>query len=341
MEHKSVDTALLQQYFEGECNKEQLKTIRQYLEDPSYSASLEEFMQHHWQENSGADAGTLPLQARYRQFRDIVSEQGISNNQKKPAAKTRSLRAPWRFAAAAMLIGLLIAAGISLWYATDLNKAQNSTTWVDMKNEAGKRTSFMLPDSSLVFLNAASHLRYNTAYGKTNRDLLLEGEAYFVVAPGGEHPFAVKTGSITTIDISTEFNIRHFGSQADIEVTVAKGSVKVVNDSRDLAVLHHREQLKFDLRLHQFSTALLANDLEEVGGWRNGILAFRKSSLRDVAAELERYYGVHIVFDRPEVSAMLLTTTLHNATLEEAMDIISFTTGLKITFESAARLRIW
>ncbi|QEH42667.1 FecR family protein [Chitinophaga sp. XS-30] len=340
MQHKSVDTALLRQYFEGKCNREQLKTIRQYLEDPAYSASLEEFMQQHWQEDSGANADPLPLQARYRQFRDIVSELDITNNQK-PAAKTRSLRAPWRFAAAAILIGLLIAAGISLWYAPDLHKTQNNTAWVDMKNEAGKRTSFMLPDSSLVFLNAASHLRYNTEYGKTNRELLLEGEAYFVVAPGGEHPFAVKTGSLTTIDISTEFNIRHFGNQADIEVTVAKGSVKVMNDSRDLAVLHHREQLKFDSQRHQFSTALLANDLEEVGGWRNGILAFRKSSLRDVAAELERYYGVQIIFDRPEVSAMLLTTTLHNATLEEAMDIISFTTGLKITLESAARLRIW
>lgn len=328
MQQQLIDGALLRRYTDGDCTKEELHVVRQYLQDPAYQESLYEWLQQDWQQ---VVAGAFPPEPKttgsYQQFIALV--QPVT-----PVVKQLRLRW-WKAAAAALFIGIMSWSG---WQWQQSEKQRQRATlenqWICLRNDPGKRTSLVLPDSSQVYLNAASNLRYNKNYGITNRDITLEGEAFFIVKHGGQHPFSVHTGNLTTIDIGTAFNIRYRSTDSVIKIAVAEGAVDVMDSGqskvRTLASLTQMQLLNFSKNTRQAIVQTLP-DTELIGGWRQGILVFRKQQLRDVAAELEKYYGIHIRIARSETANMLITTTIRNATVAEALDIIAMTTSANIT----------
>ena len=85
----------------------------------------------------------------------------------------------------------------------------------------------MLPDGSRVWLNAESSLSYPGSFGgRERREVTLQGEAYFEVAPDSLHPFVVETAALQTQVLGTSFNVRAY-SPEDTRVTLLRGSVKV------------------------------------------------------------------------------------------------------------------
>lgn len=326
MQEKQIDRALLQLYIEGECNKEQLMIVRRYLTEPEYQNDLEAFLQADWQQTTAEQAEQEnDLREKYRQFLTAAQPAAVVPF---PKGKTHlfSLRNLWRAAAAILVVTI----GVTFIWRNANNKTPE-IQWLSLYNEVGERSVFFMPDSSKVWLGAASSLEYNTGYGVSNRDLRLKGEAYFIVNHRGKHPFAVRTGGITTVDIGTEFNIR-FLENTPIEIGVAKGLVKVVNSAGEIpatiTTLGGGEQLRFDT----VSGIAAINTLpeEEIGAWRQGLLVFRRQSLGNVAAELERYYGLSIRFANPAAARILITTTLRNANAAEALEIMSLTAGVKM-----------
>ena len=84
---------------------------------------------------------------------------------------------------------------------------------------------FLLPDSTKVYLNKNSKLSYTGNYGKKDRKLVLEGEAYFEVRPS-QKPFLVACGKTIIHDISTSFNVKGFKTDSLVEVNVISGAVE-------------------------------------------------------------------------------------------------------------------
>lgn len=327
MQDKQIDRALLQLYIEGECNREQLTIVRRYLTDPGYQQSLEAFLQTDWQQTTGeqAEEGN-DIREKYQQFLAAAQPGAVAPE---PTGRVRLLpvRSLWRAVAAIVIVAI----GVTFIWRNASNKAAD-IQWLSLYNEAGERTVFFLPDSSKVYLSAASSLEYNTGYGVSNRNLRLKGEAYFIVNHREAHPFAVTTGKITTVDIGTEFNIRFLNNSPAIEVGVAKGQVEIINNTGKnparITTLSGRQQLRFDTASLQVEINTLPEG--EIGAWRQGLLVFRKQKLGEVAAELERYYGLTIRFADPAHTRILITTTLRNASAAEALEIMALTAGVKI-----------
>jgi ferric-dicitrate binding protein FerR (iron transport regulator) len=168
-------------------------------------------------------------------------------------------------------------------------------------------------------------------YNNSNRRVLLEGEAYFVVRHEGHYPFTVQLGDMAVVDIGTEFNIRHYTGQGAVEVAVAKGKV-AVNSTKSgkavrIAALTQGQGLQYD-PVADKAVAVDLQDIQLVGSWRKGVLAFRKRPLKDVTDEMERYYGVSIRYGNPAYGALLITTLLNNRSLEEALEIVTVTAGI-------------
>lgn len=323
MQQLPVDKQLLRLYIDGHCTKEQLDLIRQYLHSPAYQESLDEWLHADWLQVSAEtfepEAGAA---GKYRQFLTLV--------QPAAPAPVKRIISPrwWQAAAAAIFVGAIAWAGWQLQ-----QQATLENEWVYLHNEAGERTEIVLPDSSQVYLNAASDLRYNKNYGITNRNIILEGEAYFIVKHGGAHPFNVQTGSLTTVDIGTVFNIRHRNTEPVVKVAVAEGAVNVVDHDHPkdsvIASLTQQQELNFNIADKRSNIQTLP-DTEPIGGWRQGILTFHKQRLGDVATELEQYYGISIRFAQPQTADILITTVIDNATVAEALDIISITAGVTL-----------
>jgi transmembrane sensor len=334
MQQLFVDPSLLRQYIDGQCTKEQLATVHQYLHDPVYRDSLDDWLQSDWQDVSRE---LFPEEkeriAQYRQFLTLVQVPVQAIEEQAPV-KRIAIRNWWQAAAAAVFI---VAIGWIGWQWQQNSQKQKiaaiDNQWIVLQNEAGKRTEILLPDGSQVYLGAVSTLQYNKNYGVTNREIILKGEAYFIVKHAGK-PFSVHTGPITTVDIGTAFNIRYRNHDPSVQVTVAEGAVNVVPykqlQTGTIASLTRQQQLAFDTITRTATVRNLPDD-ELIGGWREGILVFRKQSLGQVAAELERYYGIRIQFTNPQTAHTMITTTIHKASTSEALDIIALTAGVTVT----------
>lgn len=96
----------------------------------------------------------------------------------------------------------------------------------------GMSRRLVLPDGSRVWLNAESSLSYPGSFGgRERREVTLQGEAYFEVAPDSLHPFVVETAALQTQVLGTSFNVRAY-SPEDTRVTLLRGSVKVSDRHR-------------------------------------------------------------------------------------------------------------
>lgn len=86
---------------------------------------------------------------------------------------------------------------------------------------------FYLPDGTLVYLNKDSRLTYPKAFDKSERVVVLEGEAFFDVQRDEEHPFVIYSGNTKTEVLGTSFNLKAYDKQDEVELTVVSGEVKL------------------------------------------------------------------------------------------------------------------
>jgi ferric-dicitrate binding protein FerR (iron transport regulator) len=97
--------------------------------------------------------------------------------------------------------------------------------FADTKISAGNEVATVyLPDSTRVWLNVNSTLRYSRDYNDGHREVALDGEGYFIVTSDPEHPFTVSTGEATARVVGTSFNVKETDT-TDVILTVAEGHV--------------------------------------------------------------------------------------------------------------------
>jgi len=326
MASKEVDRQLLLTYLEGNCSHDQLRRIREYLRDEAYRDSLNRFMQEEWETLNHSELPPLPgMEDQYARFRSCLPRE-------KPRKRITLRLYPMAAVAAALL---LLVAGI--WLLRPLLPGRQhqdmAAQGMYFHNEPGHRREILLPDSTHIYLGSASSLRYKQE-DNGNRLALLQGEAYFVVKHDQHRPFTVVTGSLTTVDIGTEFNVRYYPGEPSIEVAVARGKVQVLHTGRPadtpLAALVPGQRLQYDTLTRRSGITTLP-DAELAGAWRKGILSFSRQRLKEVTDELQRYYGVRFQYTNPADEHILITTLLDNKSLEDALDIVTLTAGIHFT----------
>ncbi len=339
MEQKDIDKRLMIAFRDGYADDHDLAFIHLYFTDHTYRESLEQFLAEEWQRSSSGDYPVTPeLKEKYLRWLLVLREKGIAKGpaaeRNMPAAGMHS--APVRLlrrvaGVAAAVILLLAGLGGYRWWGQGHQQAPTlADQWIRHSTRPGKQSRILLPDSTVAYLAPGSTLQYHTDYGAGNRDLYLEGEAYFIAHHQPGQPLRVITGEITTVDIGTEFDVRYVKKLSQIDVTVARGLVDVIRVNQGegvrLASLRKWNKLRFQTDRQSFDTSTLTSD-DQVAGWREGVLSFNKARMSDVAEALERYYGVEIHFGHAAIADYEITTTIHTGDIRDAMEIISLTTG--------------
>lgn len=144
-----------------------------------------------------------------------------------PRALTPRLR-PWMRYAAVALIAVAAGFGTSR-LATTIGQRTAETV---IEVPAGAKTRVMLPDGTAVWLNAASRLSYSGAYGKSDRSITLNGEAYFDVTKNKRLPFEVKAGKTLVRVLGTRFDMKAYSTDERCRVTLLEGSLSVSTDGQ-------------------------------------------------------------------------------------------------------------
>ncbi|GAB3659086.1 hypothetical protein GCM10028791_32340 [Echinicola sediminis] len=163
---------------------------------------------------------------------------------------------------------------------------------ISKQTQKGTKSSFYLPDGTLVKLNASSKLEFPNTFSDSIREVRLEGQAFFEVTRNEEVPFVVRTEKMDIQVLGTSFDILSYPNSARFEVAVATGKVAVKSYEGYSEVITQSEMTCLDLK----SGKLIKSHFTPVYhlGWKEGIMAFEEQSFKQVFEQLERWYGVDI-----------------------------------------------
>jgi transmembrane sensor len=158
----------------------------------------------------------------------------------------------------------------------------------------GGQYTVILPDGTKVWINAASSLKYPTAFTGSERRVELTGEAYFEVAKNAAKPFFVRSASQTVEVLGTHFNINSYTDEKTIKTTLLEGSVKVTGNtgSQMVRLKPGQQAVGTGKELKVISDA----DIDEAIAWKNGKFMFRDTELRNIMRQLSRWYDVDVEY---------------------------------------------
>lgn len=194
---------------------------------------------------------------------------------------------------------LVVAISTTSYYAgkTGRNSEKEQIAWFETVTPAGSQSKVILPDRSVVWVNAGSSLKYNMDFNKQHREVSLVGEAYFDVAKDSLRPFVVKSGKLDIKVLGTKFNVKAYENEETIDVALVSGKVNVrlagnkAEKTGDIILAPNR-MLSYNKETDQVKMSKV--DGASVYAWTNGRIEFNEQPFDRIAKDLERKFNVEI-----------------------------------------------
>ncbi len=231
---------------------------------------------------------------------------------------------------------ILITAGILAWLALGPRKLALPHNYEYYTGLNDHRT-IVLPDSTIVMLNANSHLSINKDFDAHHRQVTITGEAYFDVKHDAAHPFLVNTPQYTIRVLGTTFNVKAYPGKDTTETTLLTGKIEIIqgtgNNTKPKVVLQPNEKFMLtaasigDTQLQPGRQPAVAketviklvmdtttNHFAETG-WARNKMEIKDKTLEEIAAQLEAWYGINIRFANDTVKNYRYTATFDDETI--------------------------
>jgi ferric-dicitrate binding protein FerR (iron transport regulator) len=242
--------------------------------------------------------------------------------------KTRLVRLPAALTLAASLL-LLVTAIWLLKNAAGLK--QEKPVLLAERTGANEIKTILLPDSSVVILNAGSSLQFSSDLGSTeHREVWLEGNAFFNVKKDAAiRKFVVHSRSLNVTVLGTELNVD--ARSAAIEVTLVSGKVKVEQAGKpnDPAYLFPGYKASLDTLSKTISLSV-ANSLL-YSAWTEGKWNFRHTSLEEIAHLISEYYGTNVSFHNEKSKRLSINAVIAVGPLQKLIPVLEQTLHLQMT----------
>jgi transmembrane sensor len=199
--------------------------------------------------------------------------------------------------------------------------SNDAVTFNTLTTPRGGQFKIMLPDGSLVWLNAASALRYPAVFTGNKRVVELSGEAYFEVAANDRQPFYVKSKGQEVMVLGTSFNINAYDDEPVMTTTLLSGKVKV-SGAAFSGVMQPGEQIQ---RKGNDNWQLVKEvDTDNVMAWKKGLFSFNRADVTTVMRQLARWYDVTVIFETKNRQQQFMGEIPRNVSLDKALEILKF-----------------
>lgn len=251
-----------------------------------------------------------------------------------PSYPKKSLRLRWAAAAAVFL--LLAGLSYSL-FLSHQRAGLDSGEWITYTQAAGQHEAacFFLPDSSQVWLDQASTLKYPAHFTGDMREVSLEGTAFFEVKKDSRHPFIVRTPGCAVKVLGTAFSVRSTRPDEPAETILMNGSVQVLAPSgRPVARLQPGQQAVYS-PVDQ-TVEIRAVDAEALTSWRMGLITLSNVPAAEIVDTLEALYAIRIYMDTSVLQGRLYNFTFKRAnTPQTTLRQFSYITGAPAYLQAA------
>ena len=195
----------------------------------------------------------------------------------------------------------------------------------------GGEYNLILSDGTRVYLNAESVITFPKHFTGERREVTLEGEAYFHVTASKEHPFIVKTKDMDVMVTGTEFNVKAYPDEMNVQTTLLQGVVTVFSgfEKKEKVEIKPNQQVEWcrdsvKMRVREVDPDLFM-------AWKNGRFIFRQDRLEDIMRTLARWYGVEVVYLDESVKSMLFAGKLDRSEeITPILDVLRTTDKLSV-----------
>lgn len=184
----------------------------------------------------------------------------------------------------------------------------------------GGEYQVILPDGTKAWLNAASSIKYPTAFKGKDRVVEITGEVYLEVSKDKTKPFIVKVDGMTEIKVlGTHFNINAYPDEGVIKTTLLEGSVQVTNPSGAPVTLSPGQQSTTDSQGVIFVQNV---DTDAVVAWKNGTFQFNSMSIDEIMRQISRWYKVEVIYQNEKPLGEYSGIVSRNTNLSEVLDML-------------------
>ena len=314
---KPVDKSLLIKFINNNCSVEEISLVSTFLQQPGADQLFEEILNERWKENSDDD---LLDEVQMQDWENKFNERLIKHQS---TGKSRFKLTPY-YRYAAIWAVLILGAGVFGFYQFLQKSTSGAIAMLETTTAPGKLVKVQLPDGTIVYLNAASRLRYPERFDGKTREVSLEGEAFFDVKHDQQHPFLVHADQLNIHVLGTSFNIRSYQNDEDIAVTVSTGKVGVtvplIKEQKTSFLFPNKE-----LNYHKKSAKLEIKTVnaQDSRAWETASFIFNYETLEQITKRLSRWYNVSFVCRNQQVLQQRFKLKLKNENLKNVMDALS------------------
>lgn len=347
---------LLTRYLDNKCTSEEKKQLYELLAASDNERSFKEVVLSHLDEfyEDKHDNISVDFERIYDDLLSEVKRRETRRSERellKKRIRVKRLILAIMSAAAVFCIAFFLGTLFYQPHETGSISRNNTTGDFEIKAPLGARSEVRLNDGTEVMLNAGSSIKYRTDYNLLNREIILEGEAYFKVARNIELPLIVIAGNINIKATGTEFNVKAYTDDGIIETTLVDGEIEisqngnktpdrilVLEPSQKALYAYETDQLTLEkikeieplaVRPSNIITDKLLvsakTDVEQVTAWTKNKLIIRRENLESLCTKLQRKYNVTFIFKDEEIKKYRFSGVLLDETFEQVMDVIKLT----------------
>jgi len=221
----------------------------------------------------------------------------------------------------------------------------------EISTKSGSKTKLVLPDGSRVWLNAKTKLTYDENFGKELREVKLTGEAFFEVVRDSLKPFLIHTSNMDLKVLGTSFNVKSYPGEQTSEASLISGSLEISLTARNkqMIILRPSEKLIISndsvsvshktisgksvpqpiISIKNLTHYEEADSIIIETSWVKNQLVFQDESFKEIALKMEKWYGVVINFEQPELAQLRFTGIFEKETIEQALYALSISEPFK------------
>ncbi len=262
---------------------------------------------------------------------DISKESGIGGKKIKQVVILNRIN--FRILLAAASIAVLVAiGGLTLWLTERQSDKQIFTASTTICTDEGEKANIFLADSTRVFMNSGSSIKYSTGYNIKDRTVKLKGEAFFDVHTNADKPFVVNLGKISVSATGTRFNVLSYENEGRIETTLEEGKIKVKIEGQDDIEVKTGQQVVYFTKTNK----VIVRDVstETYTSWKENKLRFNDTPFEEVLRKIGRRYNVVFEITNADLLELKYTATFIDESIEEVMQMLKTVSPIKYTINN-------
>ncbi len=206
-----------------------------------------------------------------------------------------------------------------LAYTPEPGEGSSAIVYNVLTTPRGGQYQVRLPDGTDVWLNAASSIKYPTAFIGEGRNVEITGEAYFEVKKDKTRPFHVKVNDMDVVVLGTHFNINSYPDEGSVKTTLLEGSVEI-HKNKIIRKLKPGQQAQ-----SEGSQVQVANDvdLDQIMAWKNGEMALTYGNTQKLMEDISRWYDVDIEYSGKIPEGKFSGSISRNVPLSSILDALN------------------